>query len=73
MFGTLVIVLPGEFEGGELLIRHKGETAALTLHPDDPTQACFAAFYAESDVIWRIGEKIEEVLELPQEQGENRD
>lgn len=47
MFGTLVIVLPGEFTGGALLIRHRGETAAVDLCCDEPSSATFAAFYAD--------------------------
>jgi hypothetical protein len=47
MFGTLVIVLPSLFAGGELLVRHKGHEARLDLHRDDPNEVGFAAFYAD--------------------------
>ena len=47
MFATLVIVLPSLHEGGELIIRHQGREARLTLRPDDASEAGFAAFYAD--------------------------
>ena len=47
MFGTLVIVLPSLFAGGELLVRHKGREVRLDLHRADPNEAGFAAFYAD--------------------------
>jgi len=47
MFATLVIVLPSEYSGGELLIRHKDREARLDLCPSDPSEATFAAFYAD--------------------------
>ena len=47
MFGTLVIVLPSLFAGGELLVRHKDREARLDLHRADPNEAGFAAFYAD--------------------------
>ena len=47
MFATLVIVLPCDFQGGELVIRHKDEEAKLKLRPEDPAEAAFAAFYAD--------------------------
>ena len=47
MFATLVIVLPCDYSGGELLIRHKGREVRLDLHPADPAEVAFAAFYAD--------------------------
>ena len=47
MFGTLVIVLPSLFAGGELVVRHKGREVRLDLHRDDPAELGFAAFYAD--------------------------
>ncbi len=47
MFATLVVVLPSVFEGGDLLVRHRGREARLTLRPEDPAEAAFAAFYAD--------------------------
>jgi len=47
MFATLVLVLPCDYQGGELLIRHKGQEARLDLHPAEPSVATFAAFYAD--------------------------
>ncbi len=47
MFATLVVVLPGDFAGGELLVRHRGQEVRLDLHRDEPSEAAFAAFYAD--------------------------
>jgi predicted 2-oxoglutarate/Fe(II)-dependent dioxygenase YbiX len=47
MFATLVIVLPSSFEGGDLLVRHRGREARLALRCGDPAEAAFAAFYAD--------------------------
>jgi len=47
MFGTLVIVLPGAYSGGELIVRHQGQEARLDLRCDDPSEVGFAAFYAD--------------------------
>jgi hypothetical protein len=47
MFATLVVVLPSISTGGELAIRHKGREARLDLRCDDPSEAAFAAFYAD--------------------------
>lgn len=47
MFATLVITLPSDYTGGELVIRHKGHEVQLDLHTDDPGQAAYAAFYAD--------------------------
>ena len=47
MFATLVVVLPSSFEGGDLLVRHRGREARLALRCGDPAEAAFAAFYAD--------------------------
>jgi 2OG-Fe(II) oxygenase superfamily len=47
MFATLVIVLPSVSIGGELVVRHAGREARLDLRCDDPSEAAFAAFYAD--------------------------
>jgi 2OG-Fe(II) oxygenase superfamily len=47
MFATLVIVLPSISAGGELVVRHKGREARLDLRCPEPSEAAFAAFYAD--------------------------
>jgi len=47
MFATLVVVLPSLHEGGDLVVRHAGQEARLSLRCDDPAEAAFAAFYAD--------------------------
>jgi len=47
MFATLVIVLPSIFSGGELLVRHQERETRFELHGSDPSEAAFAAFYAD--------------------------
>lgn len=47
MFATLVVVLPSISTGGELVVRHKGREARLDLRCEDPSEAAFAAFYAD--------------------------
>lgn len=47
MFATLVVVLPGSHEGGELVIRHKDDEVVLDLCPADPGEVRFAAFFAD--------------------------
>src|SRR5439155_9528156 len=47
MFATLLVVLPSQFAGGELAVRHKGRDVRLDLRTDDPAQIRFAAFYAD--------------------------
>lgn len=47
MFATLVVVLPCDYSGGELIIRHRGKEARVDLHRDEPSEAAFAAFYAD--------------------------
>ena len=47
MFATLVIVLPSEYSGGELVVKHQQEQVKLDLGCDDPSEIAFAAFYAD--------------------------
>ncbi|MGE5152720.1 MAG: 2OG-Fe(II) oxygenase [Bdellovibrio bacteriovorus] len=47
MFATLVVVLPGDYSGGELVIRHRGQEVRVDLHREEPSEAAFAAFYAD--------------------------
>lgn len=47
MFATLVVVLPSDFEGGELVVRHGGQGKTFDLRTDDPGEVAFAAFYAD--------------------------
>ena len=47
MFATLVIVLPSEYSGGELVVKHQQEQVKLDLGCYDPSEIAFAAFYAD--------------------------
>ncbi len=47
MFATMVISLPSQSEGGELVVRHKEHEAKLNLSCNDPAEIAFAAFYAD--------------------------
>ncbi|MGC1955899.1 MAG: 2OG-Fe(II) oxygenase, partial [Gammaproteobacteria bacterium] len=47
MFATLVIVLPSMYTGGELLVRHQDRQVQLDLRCEEPSDAAFAAFYAD--------------------------
>ena len=47
MFATLVLALPSQSEGGELVVRHKDREARLNLKCDEPSEIAFAAFYAD--------------------------
>ena len=47
MFATLVVVLPSEYSGGELVVKHQQEQVKLDLGCDDPSEIAFAAFYAD--------------------------
>ena len=47
MFATLVVVLPSQSEGGELVVRHNDREARLDLQCDEPSEVAFAAFYAD--------------------------
>ena len=47
MFATMVLVLPFTHRGGELVIKHLGREVVLDLHPEEPSEMGFAAFYAD--------------------------
>jgi hypothetical protein len=47
MFATLVVAFPSACDGGELIVRHKDREVRLDLRPGDPSEAVFAAFYAD--------------------------
>jgi hypothetical protein len=47
MFATLVIVLPSDHEGGDLIVRHVGREVTFDQHPRDPSDIAYAAFYAD--------------------------
>ena len=47
MFATLVLALPSVSTGGELVIRHKDREVRLDLKCEEPSEAAFAAFYAD--------------------------
>jgi hypothetical protein len=47
MFATLVVVLPSTFTGGELTVRHRDREARFDLRASDPSEAGFAAFFAD--------------------------
>lgn len=47
MFATLTVVLPSAHDGGNLAVRHLGREIVLDLHPEEPSQIGFAAFYAD--------------------------
>jgi predicted 2-oxoglutarate/Fe(II)-dependent dioxygenase YbiX len=47
MFATLVIVVPSVSMGGDLVVRHKGRQVTVDLRCEDPSEAAFAAFYAD--------------------------
>lgn len=47
MFATLVVVLPSLYEGGELVVRHRGREEVLPLKADGVSQVSYAAFYAD--------------------------
>jgi hypothetical protein len=47
MFGTLMVLLPSVFRGGELVVRHGGREVVLALKGEDLSQVFYAAFYAD--------------------------
>lgn len=47
MFATLVLALPSQSKGGELVVRHKDREARLNLAGEEPSEIAFAAFYAD--------------------------
>ncbi len=49
MFGTLVVSLPSEHAGGELIVRHAGREKRFDLRVSDPAEIRYAAFYADCE------------------------
>ncbi len=49
MFGTLVLVLPSEHSGGEMVIRHGNREARVDLSGSDLGELAFAALYADCE------------------------
>src|SRR5207249_5889343 len=49
MFGTLIVILPSQHEGGELLLRHAGREVTVDLSGGDVSEFAFAAFYADCE------------------------
>lgn len=47
MFATLVVVLPSEYAGGELIVRHGERSVTLDLRTPEPGEIAWAAFYAD--------------------------
>ncbi len=47
MFATLILVLPSIYTGGELVVRHRDQEVRLDLGCQEPSEAAFAAFYAD--------------------------
>jgi predicted 2-oxoglutarate/Fe(II)-dependent dioxygenase YbiX len=47
MFATLVLVLPSQSDGGELVVKHGDREIRLDLKCDEPGEIAFAAFYAD--------------------------
>ncbi|MBU1210800.1 MAG: 2OG-Fe(II) oxygenase [Alphaproteobacteria bacterium] len=47
MFATLVLALPSQSKGGELVVHHKYREARLDLACEEPSEIAFAAFYAD--------------------------
>ena len=49
MFGTLIVVLPCEHTGGELIVRHAGREVSLDLSSTEVSELRVAAFYADCE------------------------
>jgi len=47
MFATLIVALPSLHAGGELVVRHGEREQRLALRCTDPSEAAWAAFYAD--------------------------
>lgn len=47
MFATLIIALPSVHAGGELVLRHRGREVRLAMRCTEPSEAEYAAFYAD--------------------------
>src|SRR3990167_3138197 len=49
MFGTLVVALPSEHEGGMLFVRHAGREIQIDLRGSYTEEIAYAAFYADCE------------------------
>ena len=49
MFGTLVVVLPCDHRGGELLLRHAGREETVDMSGGEISEVKFTAFYADCE------------------------
>jgi len=49
MFGTLVIALPSEHRGGELIVRHESGEVPIQLQAEEESELRYAAFYADCE------------------------
>ncbi|KAJ3128733.1 hypothetical protein HK098_003726 [Nowakowskiella sp. JEL0407] len=49
MFGSLVIGLPILHEGGELVVRHHGQSQTFSFKPQDRCELTWAAFYSDCE------------------------
>lgn len=47
MFATLVLALPSQSKGGELVVRHQDREIRWDLSCEEPSEIAFAAFYAD--------------------------
>jgi predicted 2-oxoglutarate/Fe(II)-dependent dioxygenase YbiX len=47
MFATMALLLPSSHGGGELVVKHAGRETLFDLHPEEPSEIGFAAFYAD--------------------------
>lgn len=47
MFGTMVVCLPSQHEGGRLIVRHDGHSETFDFGPGSETEIQAAAFYAD--------------------------
>ena len=72
MVATLVISLPVDGEGGELVVRHKDRESVIEMCVEDPGEVAFAAFYADcvhSTKPVRAGHRVSLVYNLVVEPG----
>lgn len=46
MFGTLVIQLPSQFEGGQLVVRHDGRTKTFDFSSSGSANNCFCTYFS---------------------------
>lgn len=49
MFATLVVMLPSEFQGGELVVRHKGKEIVFDFAESSAFEFHYLVFYADCE------------------------